>query len=54
LSLGLALTAIGGPLWLLFWRAGAAPGQGNQEENRRGDAEIFFLNFILLVSAFIW
>ena len=52
LSLGLALTAIGGPLWLLFWRAVQRRVQGNQEETGAVMRK-FFLNFILLVSAFI-
>jgi uncharacterized membrane protein len=52
LSLGLALTAIGGPLWLLFWRAVQRRVKGNQEETGAVMRK-FFLNFILLVSAFI-
>ena len=52
LSLGLALTAIGGPLWLLFWRAVQRRVKGNQEETGAVMRKLF-LNFILLVSAFI-
>ena len=52
LSLGLALTAIGGPLWLLFWRAVQRRVKGNQEETGAVMRK-FFLNFVLLVSAFI-
>jgi ABC-type multidrug transport system fused ATPase/permease subunit len=52
LSLGLALTAIGGPLWLLFWRAIQRRVKGNQEETGAVMRK-FFLNFVLLVSAFI-
>jgi hypothetical protein len=52
LSLGLALTAIGGPLWVLFWLAVQRRVKGNQEETGAVMRK-FFLNFILLVSAFI-
>jgi Domain of unknown function (DUF5671) len=52
LSLGLALTAIGGPLWLLFWRAVQRRVKGNQEEIGAVMRKLF-LNFVLLVSAFV-
>ncbi len=52
LSLGLALTVIGGPLWLLFWRAVQRRVKGNQDEIGAWMRK-FFLNFVLLVSAFI-
>jgi hypothetical protein len=52
LSLGLALMAIGGPLWLLFWLAVQRRVKGNQEETGAVMRKLF-LNFVLLVSAFI-
>jgi hypothetical protein len=52
LSLGLAMTVIGGPLWLLFWLAVQRRVKGNQEETGAVMRK-FFLNFVLLVSAFI-
>jgi hypothetical protein len=52
LSLGLAMTAIGGPLWLLFWLAVQRRVRGNQEETGAVMRK-FFLNFVLLVSAFM-
>jgi hypothetical protein len=52
LSLGLALTVIGGPLWLLFWRAIQRRVKGKQEETGAVMRKLF-LNFVLLVSAFV-
>ena len=52
LSLGLAMTVIGAPLWLLFWLAVQRRVKGNQEEIGAVMRK-FFLNFVLLVSAFI-
>ncbi|MGP8081010.1 MAG: DUF5671 domain-containing protein [Dehalococcoidales bacterium] len=51
LSLGLAMTVIGGPLWLLFWRAVQRRVNGNQPEIGAVMRKLF-LNFVLLVSAF--
>ena len=50
LSLGLAMTVIGGPLWFFFWRAVQRRVKGNQEEIGAALRK-FFLNLILLVSA---
>ena len=52
LSLGLAMTVIGGPLWFLFWRAVQRRVTGNQEEIGATMRKLF-LNFVLLVSAFV-
>ena len=50
LSLGLAMTVIGGPLWFFFWRAVQRRVKGNQEEI--GDViRKLFLNLILLETA---
>ena len=49
LSLGLAMTVIGGPLWFFFWRAIQRRVKGSQEEIGAAMRK-FFLNFILLVS----
>jgi ABC-type multidrug transport system fused ATPase/permease subunit len=50
LSLGLAMTVIGGPLWFLFWRAAQRRIKGNEEEI--GDiSRKIFLNFVLLETA---
>ena len=50
LSLGLAMTVIGGPLWFFFWRAIQRRVNGNQEEIG-AEMRKFSLNLILLVSA---
>ena len=50
LSLGLAMTVIGGPLWFFFWRAVQRRVKGNQEEIGAGIRKLF-LNFILLETA---
>ena len=50
LSLGLAMTVIGGPLWFLFWRAVQRRVKGNQEDIGALIRK-FFLNFILLETA---
>lgn len=52
LSLGLALTVIGGPLWLFFWRAVQRRVKGNAKETGAVMRKLF-LNFIMLVTAFI-
>jgi len=50
LSLGLAMTVIGGPLWILFWRAIQRRTRDNQEET--GDMiRKLYLNFVLLETA---
>ena len=51
LSLGLAMTVIGGPLWFLFWRAVQRRVKGNQEEIGAAFRK-FTLNLILIVTAF--
>ena len=51
LSLGLAMTVIGGPLWFLFWRAVQRRVKGNQEEIGAALRK-FSLNLILIVTAF--
>ena len=51
LSLGLAMTVIGGPLWFFFWRAVQRRVKGNRDEIGAALRKLF-LNFILLVSAF--
>ena len=51
LSLGLAMTVIGGPLWFFFWQAIQRRVKNNQEEIGAGLRKLF-LNFILVVSAF--
>ena len=50
LSLGLAMTVIGGPLWFFFWRAIQRRVKGNQEEIGSVVRKLF-LNFILLETA---
>lgn len=50
LSLGLAMTVIGGPLWFFFWRAIQRRVKGNEEEIGAVTRKLF-LNFILLVTA---
>jgi hypothetical protein len=50
LSLGLAMTVIGGPLWFLFWRAVQRRIKGNQEEIG-SEIRKLFLNFILIETA---
>jgi hypothetical protein len=50
LSLGLAMTLIGGPLWFFFWRAVQRRVKGNQEEIGAVMRKLF-LNFILFVTA---
>lgn len=50
LSLGLAMTVIGGPLWFLFWRAAQRRARDNQEET--GDMiRKLYLNLVLLGTA---
>jgi hypothetical protein len=49
LSLGLAMTVIGGPLWFFFWRAVQRRVKGNRDEIGAALRKLF-LNFILLVS----
>jgi hypothetical protein len=50
LSLGLAMTVIGGPLWFFFWRAVQRRAKGNQEEIGAASRKLL-LNFILVVTA---
>ena len=50
LSLGLAMTVIGGPLWFFFWRAIQRRVKDNQEEIGSAIRKLF-LNFILLETA---
>ena len=50
LSLGLAMTVIGGPLWFFFWRAVQRRVKDNQEEIGAVMRKLF-LNFILLETA---
>ncbi|MCX6002878.1 MAG: DUF5671 domain-containing protein, partial [Chloroflexi bacterium] len=50
LSLGLAMTVIGGPLWFFFWRAVQRRVKGNQEEIGAVTRKLF-LNFILVETA---
>ena len=50
LSLGLAMTVIGGPLWFFFWRAVQRRVKGNREEIGSAIRKLF-LNFILLETA---
>jgi hypothetical protein len=50
LSLGLAMTVIGGPLWFLFWRAVQRRVKGNQEEIGAVIRKLF-LNSILIETA---
>ena len=50
LSLGLAMTVIGGPLWFFFWRAIQRRVKGNREEIGSAIRKLF-LNFILLETA---
>jgi hypothetical protein len=50
LSLGLAMTVIGGPLWFFFWRAVQRRVKGNEEEVGSSIRK-FFLNLILLETA---
>ena len=50
LSLGLAMTVIGGPLWFFFWRGIQRRVKGNQEEIGASMRKLS-INFILLVSA---
>ena len=52
LSLGLAMTVIGGPLWFFFWRALQRRVKDNREETGATIRKLF-LNFILLVTAFM-
>jgi ABC-type multidrug transport system fused ATPase/permease subunit len=50
LSLGLAMTVIGGPLWFLFWRAAQRRARDSQEET--GDMiRKLYLNLVLLETA---
>jgi hypothetical protein len=50
LSLGLAMTVIGGPLWFFFWRAVRRRTKGSQEEIGAASRKLF-LNFVLVVTA---
>jgi hypothetical protein len=50
LSMGLAMTVIGGPLWFFFWRAIQRRVKGNEEEIGSAIRK-FFLNFISLETA---
>lgn len=52
-SLGLAMTIIGGPLWLMFWRAIQRRVTGDHEEIGAGMRK-FFINLILVVTAITW
>jgi hypothetical protein len=52
LSLGLAMTVIGGPLWFFFWRAVQRRVKGNEMEIGAAIRKLF-LNLILIVTAFI-
>jgi hypothetical protein len=50
LSLGLAMTVIGGPLWFFFWRAAQRRARDNEEET--GDMiRKLYLNFVILETA---
>jgi hypothetical protein len=52
LSLGIAMLVIGGPLWYLFWSIIQRHVSGSARET--GSAmRAFFLNFVLIVSAFV-
>ena len=52
LSLGIAMVVIGGPLWFLFW--GTIQRQAAKNADEVGSSlRAFFLNLILIVSAFI-
>ncbi|MFH0847530.1 MAG: DUF5671 domain-containing protein [Chloroflexota bacterium] len=53
LSLGLAMLVIGGPLWFLFWGAIRRRVLTNKEEIGAVMRK-FYLNLILLVTAFTW
>ncbi|MHB8085017.1 MAG: DUF5671 domain-containing protein [Dehalococcoidia bacterium] len=51
LSLGIAMIVIGCPLWLLFW--GTIQRQAGRSSEEYGSAlRAFFLNFVIIVSAF--
>lgn len=50
LSLGLAMTVIGGPLWFIFWRVVQHRTRGNQEEIGAVIRKLF-LNIIVLETA---
>jgi hypothetical protein len=51
LSLGIAMIIIGGPLWLFFW--GTIQRQAGRSAEEYGSAlRAFFLNFVIIVSAF--
>jgi len=52
LSLGLAMTLIGGPLWFLFWRMAQRRARDNQEEPGDNIRKLY-LNFVLLVIALL-
>ena len=52
LSLGIAMLVIGGPLWVLFWRAIQRQAADNADE-AGSPLRAFFLNLILIVSAFV-
>lgn len=53
LSMGLAMTIIGGPLWFLFWRAAGRRARSSPAESSAAVRK-FSLNLILLVTAFAW
>jgi hypothetical protein len=50
LSLGLAMVVIGGPFWLLFWRAIQHSVEGNEVEIGSATRKLF-LNFVLTVAS---
>ncbi len=49
LSLGLAMTVIGGPLWFLFWRSVQRRAGGNRVETGAVIRKLF-LNFVMLLT----
>jgi hypothetical protein len=52
LSLGIAMVVIGGPLWFLFWNAIKRNTEKGSDE-RGSVLRAFYLNFVLVVSAFV-
>ena len=52
LSLGIAMVVIGGPLWFLFWGTIQRHTANNADE-AGSSLRAFFLNFVLIVSAFV-
>jgi hypothetical protein len=52
LSLGIAMTVIGGPLWFFFWRAIQRRAKASVEETGSGIRKLY-LNYILVMTAFM-